>query len=132
MFIQVVCPPGFNERYKLDQHPENMRDVPLVTMSQSPDAWDRWFQYSGIALPQGKQHVLDNYPSAIQAAESVGAMLALMPLEKELVEAGRLEAPIPVTGPIDEAIYAVFKNETGKSKAIDVFVSWLQEEFLLL
>ncbi len=96
-------------------------------MSQTPDAWPRWFAQAGWPAFESKELVVDNYPSAIQAAESVGAMLALMPLESALVRNGRLEAPFPAVGPIDEGIYAVYKADSSKQNSIFLFVSWIKD-----
>ena len=128
LYLQVVCPPSYTIQYKLDSEPENLRKMPLIHMSERPNTWNRWFKERELDPPLGKQHFLDDYPSAIQAAESVGAMLALIPLENELIKNGRLEAPFSAFGPIEESIYAVYKADSIKIEAIETFISWLKVE----
>jgi len=129
VYVQVVCPPGFSARYDLSGKPRNMRRVPIIQMSQSPGVWTRWINESGLEIRlEGKQHVVDNYPSAIQAAETLGAMLAMMPIETELVREGRLETPFPPVGPIEKSIYAVYKRDSARMASIRLFIDWLKDE----
>lgn len=128
VFVQIVCPQGFTEQYQLEGKPENLKYVPLIHMSERPDSWERLIEDGNLGELQGKQYYLDDYPSAIEAAESLGATIALMPLEKSLVKAGRLEAPFPLMGPIDEAIYAVYKPDSVKDETIQTFIQWLKSE----
>lgn len=126
--IQVVCPPGFTEQFQLQGNPDNLKNAPLIHMSERPEVWGRWFKDFNLGAPLNKQHFFDDYPSAIQAAESLGAAIALMPLESKLVECGRLEAPFPAVGPIDESIYAVYRAGNAKDETIQIFIQWLKEE----
>lgn len=126
--LQVVCPLGFTALYQLDKNPNNILNAPLIHMSKRPDAWARWFQSENRNSFQGKQHVLDDYPSAIQAAEFLGATIALMPLEKELIQSHRLETPFPAVGPILEAIYVVYQPDNIKIESIRSFTQWIKSE----
>ena len=130
--IQVVCPKGFTALYQLDKRPENILNAPLIHMSKRPDAWARWFQNENWGSSQGKQHILDDYPTAIQAAEFLGATVALMPLEKELVTSSCLETPFPAVGPISEAVYAVYQPDNIKRESIQSFIQWIKEEVVKL
>ena len=96
-------------------------------MSERPGAWKRLFNEINIGPPTGKQIYLDDYPSAMEAAETLGAMLALMPFESSLITSGRLEAPFPPLGPLDEGVYAVYAANNQQLVEIDVFVSWLKK-----
>ena len=127
-YIQVVCPPGYSNEFGLKKHPKNIAKVPLIHMSERPGAWERWFEETGFGQPTGKQIYLDDYPSAMEAAESLGAMLALIPIEAPLIKTGRLEAPFPALGPLDESIYAVYREGNHQQAAIESFIHWLSLE----
>lgn len=126
--IQVVCPPGFTEQYGLAADFRRIREVPVIHMSGRPHAWERWFSQTGLGEPCGRQYHVDDYPAAIQAAESLGAALALYPIETPLITEGRLEAPFPPAGPLDEAIYAVYPQRWQYSPSAQAFIQWLREQ----
>lgn len=127
-YIQVVCPPGTSKKYQLKQTPKNICNVPLVHMTERPHAWKRWFEMTGFGEPVGQQYYLDDYPAAMDAAESLGAMLALMPIETPLINSGRVEAPFPVLGPLEESIYAVYHESSQNDVAIRAFIAWLLQQ----
>lgn len=128
-YIQVVCPPGFTDQFKLKNSPKNICKAPLIHMTERPQTWPKWFEVTGFGDPIGKQYYLDDYPSAMDAAESLGAMLALMPIEEPLINSGRVEAPFPALGPLDESIYAVYHERNSDNLAIRSFIDWLQLQF---
>ncbi|AHK17265.1 LysR substrate-binding domain-containing protein [Thalassolituus oleivorans] len=129
--IQVVCPPGFTQRYQLTQNSKNICDVPRVEMTGRPKSWERWFEQSGSQNDEnnsftGAVFYVDDYPAAIQAAESLGAALALSPIENNLIKSGRLEAPYPPIGPLEEAIYAVYSPARKFDPIVRSFIDWLK------
>ncbi len=128
-YIQVVCPPGTSEKYQLKQAPKNFCNVPLIHMTERPHAWQRWFEITGVGEPTGQKYYLDDYPAAMEAAESLGAMLALMPVELPLINSGRVEAPFPALEPLDESIYAVYHKNNKDDIAIRSFINWLLQQF---
>ncbi|MGM0564761.1 MAG: LysR substrate-binding domain-containing protein [Pseudomonadota bacterium] len=128
VWVQVVMPKGFTRRYGLDRGVEGMTRVPLVHMTGRPDSWPHWFHQAGLSAPEGQHYRVDDYPAAIQAAESLGAALALYPVEKSLTETGRVEAPFPPVGPLDEAIYAVYSEQRMLPEGGRAFIDWVQSE----
>ena len=128
-YIQVVCPPGFTDQFKLKNSPKNICKAPLIHMTERPKTWPKWFEATGFGDPVVKQYYLDDYPSAMDAAESLGAMLALMPIEAPLINSGRVEAPFPALGPLDESIYAVYHESNKDNQAVRSFIDWLQLQF---
>lgn len=129
LYIQPIFPPDFANRYDLTS-PAALRSVPLVHMIARPDAWNRWFTTLEIDPPSPeKEYFLDDYPSAIEAAKNLGAALALMPIEQSKIDSGSVIAPIPKAGPIDEAVYAVYKKQDKDSPVIRAFIEWLSTLF---
>lgn len=129
-YIQLICPPSFTETYKLDNDAQNVLNIPYIQMTGRPDAWRLWFAQlgSGNYTPTGKAFHVDDYPAAIEAAETLGAALALIPLENPLIHSGRVEAPFPAIGPLDESIYAVYPESQKSRPVIRTFVDWLLKE----
>lgn len=127
--VQLVCPPGYTERYKLDTRPANMMNMPLVQMTSRPDAWWKlWLSQKGLGSSTGKQIYVDDYPAAIEAAETLGAALAMYPIEVPLIESGRVEAPFEPSGPLEEAIYAVYPEPQKNNAGIRAFIEWLRRQ----
>lgn len=129
--VQLVCPPGFSERYQLRQNPAAVCSMPRIEMSGRPESWQQWFRQTGLYRQQATDapvfHV-DDYPAAIQAAETLGAALALYPVENSLISSGRLESPFPPMGPLPEAIYAVWPARLNDEPVVRAFIDWVREQ----
>lgn len=126
--VQLVCPPGFSERYGLRQNPHNICQIPRIEMSGRPDSWRQWLQQTGLCQAgeaEGPLFHVDDYPAAIQAAETLGAALALHPIENAQISSGRLESPFPPVGPLKDAIYAVYPPALSHQPAARAFIDWL-------
>lgn len=123
--IAIICPPGFTERYHLMQSAQGLSNMPVIAMDERPEAWHRLFTDMGLAPHQGKRFHVDDYPAAIEAAETLGAALALWPLEKTLLNQGRVEVPFPPQGPIDEAVYAVYPPHKADLPGLRDFIDWI-------
>lgn len=125
VMVQVITPMGYTEKYNLENSLSAMAQIPLVHMAERPGAWQRWFDQLGLPAHEGPAYNVDDYPAAIQAAETLGAALALYPIEQPLITAGRVEAPFPPVGPLDEAIYAVYPKGRDLSSDARAFISWI-------
>lgn len=132
VMIQVFTPNGFTDRYGLAGNVQAMARVPLVHMTGRPQAWQHWFNQLGLPEPEGPQYYVDDYPAAIQAAETLGAALALYPVEYSLVQSGRVEAPFPPLGPLDNAIYAVYPDNAELPEGGRAFIDWLKTRLATL
>lgn len=127
LYVLPVCPPAMAEKYDLKNHPENLARMPLIHMTERPEAWPRFFRQTGLgpAEPAREYHV-DDYPAAVDAAETLGVALAVLPPEQPLLDSHRLAAPFPPMGPMDEAIHAVWPENSSLPGAIERFLAWLQ------
>ncbi|MCK0153099.1 LysR substrate-binding domain-containing protein [Alcanivorax sp. S6407] len=126
VMIQVFTPNGFSERFGLQGNVQAMSQVPLVHMTGRPEAWQQWFEKLALPAPSGPNYYVDDYPAAVQAAETLGAALAIYPVEYSLVQSGRVEAPFPPIGPLDGAIYAVYPENTDLPGGGRAFIDWLR------
>lgn len=124
--VQPVYPPSFATRYDFSD-PESVRTIPLIHMSARPTAWQLWFGASGYGTPRPeKEYHLDDYPAAIEAAKTLGGALAAMPIERYLVETGRVIAPLPPIGPLEDGVFAVYRPADQDNPVVQSFVSWIE------
>lgn len=130
--VQVICPPAMAVQHDLVANPLGIARVPLVHMTGRPDSWPRFFAQLGLPVPDGEAYYVDDYPAAIESAETLGAALAVMPLEKPLVASGRVTAVGPAFGPLPEGVYAVMLTENQDLPAIHAFLDWLQQQLAAL
>lgn len=124
--IQVITPVGFGAQFNLANSMSSMSLIPLVHMAERSGAWQRWFEQLGLPAHEGPAYTVDDYPAAIQAAETLGAALALYPIEQPLITAGRVEALFPPVGPLDEAIYAVYPKGRDLPSGGRAFIDWIR------
>ncbi|MBS61789.1 LysR substrate-binding domain-containing protein [Salinisphaera sp.] len=123
--IQPIMPVGYSQKYDLPSNVSSLTELPLIHMAERPGAWNRVFNQLGLPASSGPAYHVDDYPAAVQAAESLGAALALFPIEQPLIKSGRVEAPFPPIGPLDEAIYAVYPTNREMPTAGRIFIDWL-------
>jgi LysR family glycine cleavage system transcriptional activator len=133
LYVQPVCPPAMAEAHALRQHPENLSRLPLIQMTERPDAWRRYLAMAGLGEPQGQQeYFVDDYPAAIEAAQTLGVALAILPLEQPLLDSDRLAAPWPPLGPMPEAVYAVVRDQALAREDVACFSDWLKQQLAAL
>ncbi|MDI1302451.1 MAG: LysR substrate-binding domain-containing protein [bacterium] len=133
LFIQAICPPAVAAAFDLLARPLNLVRAPLVHMTERPDSWPRFFAQLGLGTPTpAAEFFVNDYPAAIEAAESLGAALAVLPLEKVLIDSGRVTAIGPQLGPLPEAMHAVMLTEKQDDPAIRAFLGWLREQLSAL
>lgn len=133
LYVLPVCPPQMAREHDLAHHPERLADMPLINMSSRPDAWQRYFAMAGLAAPESAQaYVVDDYPAAVEAAETLGVALAVLPLEQPLLDSARLAAPWPAAGPLTDAVYAVIRDDAQQREDVTLFLTWLKDQLALL
>lgn len=126
LYAQPICPPAVAAAYDLAAHPERLPEAPLVHMTERPETWPQFFALRGWGPPRpAREYHVDDYPAAIEAAETLGAALAVLPLEQPLLASGRVVAVGDPVGPLPEAMYAVMLAERRDDPAIAAFLDWL-------
>lgn len=127
LYVLPVCPPAMAAEHDLSHHPERLAQLPLIQMTERADSWARFFAMAGLGKPgSDKQFFVDDYPAAIEAAETVGVALAILPLEQPLLDSKRLAAPWPALGPLPESVYAVMREDQSERNDIRAFLDWLE------
>jgi LysR family transcriptional regulator of beta-lactamase len=119
-----VCAPGLAETLR---RPEDLLTATLLSNSQWPDDWARWFAAAGLAAPRFKELSFGSYAMALQAAlDGVGVTLGVQPYIVDDVTAGRLVTPIPLAVPMGRAWYLVSRPSRQDDPGFAAFRSWLR------
>lgn len=131
--LQAICPPAIARELGLARDPAGLLHMPLVHMTGRPQSWALYFAQLGLGTPApAREYHVDDYPAAVEAAETLGAALALLPLEKPLIDSGRVTAVGPALGPLPEALYAVMRPGEEADTALRAFLDWLRGELAAL
>lgn len=133
LFAQPICPPAVAAAYDLVAHPLNLAKAPLVHMTERPEAWPEFFRRLGVDQPTpASEYHVDDYPASIEAAETLGVAMAILPLERPLIRSGRVVAIGPALGPLPGAMYAVMLAGRQDDPAIHAFLDWLRAQLATL
>jgi LysR family glycine cleavage system transcriptional activator len=126
----VVCAPHLLEG-RGQPGLELLNELPLVGLSEMPDAWPRWARAAGLKSFEPSQEIFfGSYEDTLAAAqEGLGLALALFPLETPLVTSGQLAAPLPVRLPQPDGVYLVCRKGEESRSDFDLFRAWFLELF---
>ena len=126
IFITAVCSPEFAEKHQLTNI-EQIRQVPLIDMTNLEGIWPRWTSKIGIPVVEPSNHLsFNNYDYAMQAAEQgLGLALAMLPIENHALKSGRLVQPFKQITKFDRDLYGVYRSEDKDRHDIQCFLNWL-------
>lgn len=129
--IQPVCSPELAQACHLSAtQPDRLALAPKIHMQERPDAWQMYAAACGlsgtVAGPHPHDIHVDDYPTAMESGVSAGVSLAVMPLERPLLDSGRLVAAGPAMGPLPGGVHAVMLAEREHDPATGVFLDWLK------
>lgn len=128
LHVQPVCPTTLAEGLREPGRAEHLGGLPLIHMTERGDMWKWYFAQVGLTPPEPRQEFwFNDYPTAVEAAETIGAALALMPIERPLLSDGRVAAVGPSAGPLEQSLFAVMREEDVEDPGINAFVAWLRE-----
>ncbi len=126
LHVQPVCPLALAADPEEAGGLDLLSRLPLIHMTERGDMWAWYFAEFGLAPPDPPQEFwFTDYPTAVDAAETIGAALALLPLERPLITGGRVVTVGPVAGPLQQALYAVMREEDVDDPGINAFLDWL-------
>jgi LysR family glycine cleavage system transcriptional activator len=93
-------------------------------------SWPAWLESLGITDIDATRgtHFTDASLSVEAAREGLGVALAMKPLVRSEIEAGRLVMPFNITTPASYAYYLVTAEGTAPGGAVDTFRDWLLQE----
>jgi LysR family glycine cleavage system transcriptional activator len=130
-----VCSP----RLLLGDHPlrkpEDLRyhtllhDDTVVEEGARP-SWGDWLESVGVTDIDATRgpHFSDASLSFEAAIEGMGVTLAMKPLVRSEIEAGRLVVPFDISAPASYAYYLVTPEVNGAHRPVQQFREWLLEE----
>jgi LysR family glycine cleavage system transcriptional activator len=115
--------------------PEDLRyhtllhDDTVVEEGARP-SWGDWLESVGVTDIDATRgpHFSDASLSFEAAIEGMGVTLAMKPLVRSEIEAGRLVVPFDISAPASYAYYLVTPDVNGQNRAVQEFRDWLLEE----
>jgi LysR family glycine cleavage system transcriptional activator len=124
--IATLCSQSFADKHQL-KNVDQINDIPLIDLSNMDDIWKNWAKATGVQEVNFNHNLtFNNYEASLHAAEQgLGLALALMPIEKSLVERNILINPFNKIISFEQSLYAVYRNEDKDRHDIQCFLSWL-------
>ena len=130
-----VCSPSLLKGEHPLRKPEDLRFHTLlhddtVTEEGARPSWGDWLRAVGVAGMDASKgpHFSDASLSFEAALEGMGVALAMKPLVRPEIEAGRLVVPFDITAPASYAYYLVTPEGSEEAGTVAGFRKWLLEE----
>ncbi|MFD2263196.1 LysR family transcriptional regulator [Lacibacterium aquatile] len=123
-----ACSPDLAARNGYSK-PEDLRTAPLLHLTSRPDAWERWFEMSGLPAFTVQGMLFDQFATAAQAAVA-GLGVALLPtfLIQEELQTGKLVRAVDLPMRSSEAYYLVWPHERAAYPPLAAFRDWILTE----
>ena len=130
-----VCSPKLRRASRPLKQPSDLRyhtllhDETVIEEGARP-SWGAWLESVGITDIDATRgtHFTDASLSLEAALEGMGVALAMKPLVRSEVEAGRLVMPFNITAPASYAYYLVTAESAKPDSAVAAFREWLLRE----
>ena len=130
-----ICSPALLKGDHPLRKPEDLRFHTLlhddtVTEEGARPSWGDWLRAVGVAGMDASKgpHFSDASLSFEAALEGMGVALAMKPLVRPEIEAGRLVVPFDITAPASYSYYLVTPEGTDTVGTVAGFRKWLLEE----
>jgi LysR family glycine cleavage system transcriptional activator len=106
---------------------EAVRQIPLLTLVNRPDAWSEWADLSGVAINTRAPAARYEHFAMLAQATAAGVGAALIPefLVQDELREGRLVAISPCALESPGAYYLVYPAEKLEKSAFRKFRSWM-------
>ena len=124
--VAALCSQEFADKHRLCNL-NQINDIPLIDLSNMDNIWQTWAKVTGVKeIDFNHNLTFNNYDASLHAAEQgLGLALALMPIEKSLIERNILVNPFNKIISFQQSLYAVYRNEDKDRHDIQCFLSWL-------
>jgi len=130
-----VCSPKLLEGAHPLRKPEDLRyhtllhDDTVVEEGARP-SWSDWLHSVGVTDIDATRgpHFSDASLSFEAAIEGMGVTLAMKPLVRSEIEAGRLVVPFDISAPASYSYYLVIPESSAANASVEQFRGWLLEE----
>ena len=135
--VLPVCSPALLSRHALSQ-PGDLENFALLHY-EDPEkrgpwlSWDVWFEVMGLRPIKGKASLgFSHYDQLVRAAiDGQGVALGRVPLVEELIQSGKLVAPLEgkrySMGAQNRAYWLLLAPEAAKRPHVQTFATWLRE-----
>jgi LysR family transcriptional regulator, glycine cleavage system transcriptional activator len=130
-----ICSPRLMNGQKPLRTPEDLRHHTLlhddtVIEEDARPSWADWLESVGLSDIDASRgpHFSDASLAFEAALEGMGVALAIKPLVRSEIEAGRLVVPFDIAAPASYAYYLVTPETAHGHPILDAFRAWLLEE----
>jgi LysR family transcriptional regulator, glycine cleavage system transcriptional activator len=135
--VLPVCSPALLARHALEK-PQDLEQFPLLHY-EDPErrgpwlSWDVWFEVMGMRPIKGKASLgFSHYDQLMRAAvDGQGVALGRIPLVEELIQSGKLIAPLEgkrySIGAKNRAYWLLVAPEAAKRPHVQTFAAWLRD-----
>ena len=130
-----VCSPKLMRGAHAIRKPEDLRHHTLlhddtVIEEGARPSWSAWLESVGVKDIDTRRgtHFSDASLSFEAALEGLGVALAMKPLVRSEIEAGRLVMPFKTSAPATYSYYLVTPEAGGRTGTVGAFREWLLEE----
>ncbi len=118
-----VCAPRLASQLK---RPGDLKGPTLLRVAHSPDDWPSWLKAAGVARVSARGPEFQFYGQALQAAvDGLGIAMGIRPYIDDDLAAGRLRAPLALSGPKGMRWYLVYRGVITGQRAFDAFRRWI-------
>ncbi|MCK1406105.1 LysR substrate-binding domain-containing protein [Bradyrhizobium sp. 76] len=126
--VVPACSPELKKQYGF-RSARDLKEVPLLSISTRPDAWNKWFSMQQVDDGSGQAMYFDQFATVAQAA-MVGVGVALLPtfLIQEELTSGKLVLAIDRSMESAERYYLVWPAERSTHPPLRAFRDWLLAE----
>ena len=125
--VTPVCSPALRDKLRIETAADLVR-APLLHLASRPDAWERWFEETGVEAGEVRGVLMDQFILILEAA-AAGLGVALLPdflVEREL-EQGRLVQPVAGAVRNADGYHLVWPGDL-RNHALDLFRDWIISE----
>jgi len=130
-----ICSPRLMNGPKPLRTPDDLRNHTLlhddtVTEEDARPSWSDWLESVGLTDIDASRgpHFSDASLAFEAALEGMGVALAIKPLVRSEIEAGRLVVPFDIAAPASYAYYLVTPETAHGNPILDAFRVWLLDE----
>jgi LysR family glycine cleavage system transcriptional activator len=133
-YVPVCSPKLLNGEYPLRKpgdlrHHTLLHDDTVVEEGARP-SWSDWLESVGVTDIDATRgpHFSDASLAFEAAIEGMGVTLAMKPLVRSEIDAGRLAVPFNITAPASYSYYLVTPETSAAKRSVKQFRAWLLEE----
>lgn len=129
LHVSPMCSSTFARSHQLKEV-DQILTVPLIKLSNIPEAWPTWLQLVGLSGVEFHSSLsFGSYDAVIQAAQQgLGLALGALPLENAALSSGALVKPFSEQIQFNQSCFAVYRHQDKYREDIIAFLIWFKQQ----